>query len=68
MQRDMVQFRPKLAAILLLSELNMKKRCVVVENGVEENVGSPSYVVIGENPAELVAAQTSGNIPRTVVV
>ena len=26
MQRDMVQFRPKLAAILLLSELNMKKR------------------------------------------
>jgi len=46
-QDDMTEFRPKLAAILLLSEANIRKGCPYLAIDV---VGSPNDVVEIENP------------------
>ncbi|XP_062232997.1 uncharacterized protein LOC133930374 [Phragmites australis] len=51
-QDDMIQFRTKLAAILLSSELNKRKGHPSVEENDEES-GSPDDVVMLKNPPNL---------------
>ncbi|XP_062224544.1 ubiquitin-like-specific protease ESD4 [Phragmites australis] len=51
-QDDMIQFRTKLAAILLSSELNKRKGHPLVEENDEES-GSPDDVVMLESPPNL---------------
>ncbi|ONM23163.1 hypothetical protein ZEAMMB73_Zm00001d006239 [Zea mays] len=51
-QDDMSHFRKKMAAILLSSELNKRRRCLLYKNDKEVDSGSPSDVEILENPTD----------------
>ncbi|AQK59154.1 hypothetical protein ZEAMMB73_Zm00001d053277 [Zea mays] len=49
---DMSHFRKKMAAILLSSELNKRRGCLLYKNDKEVDSGSPSDVEILENPTD----------------
>ncbi|KAL6905329.1 hypothetical protein ACP4OV_002930 [Aristida adscensionis] len=54
-QDDMTQFRTKLAAILLASELNANKGCPTLENE-DDDSGNPCDVQLLEGPTNLHSA------------
>ncbi|PWZ14870.1 Vacuolar protein sorting-associated protein 36 [Zea mays] len=51
-QDDMSHFRKKMAAILLSSDLNKRRGCLLYKNEKEVDSGSPSDVEILENPTD----------------
>ncbi|ONM55010.1 hypothetical protein ZEAMMB73_Zm00001d020494 [Zea mays] len=51
-QDDMSHFRKKMAAILLSSDLNKRRGCLLYKNEKEIDSGSPSDVEILENPTD----------------
>ncbi|ONL98069.1 hypothetical protein ZEAMMB73_Zm00001d029148 [Zea mays] len=51
-QDDMSHFRKKMAAILLSSDLNKRRGCMLYKNEKEVDSGSPSDVEILENPTD----------------
>ncbi|ONM60906.1 hypothetical protein ZEAMMB73_Zm00001d022522 [Zea mays] len=51
-QDDMSHFREKMAAILLSSDLNKRRGCLLYKNEKEVDSGSPSDVEILENPTD----------------
>ncbi|PWZ57978.1 putative ubiquitin-like-specific protease 1B [Zea mays] len=51
-QDDMSHFRKKMAAILLSSDLNKRRGCLLYKNEKEDDSGSPSDVEILENPTD----------------
>ncbi|PWZ25391.1 Glycine--tRNA ligase, mitochondrial 1 [Zea mays] len=51
-QDDMSHFRKKMAAILLSSDLNKRRGCLLYKNDKEVDSGSPSDVEILENPTD----------------
>ncbi|KAL5647573.1 hypothetical protein ACJX0J_041928, partial [Zea mays] len=51
-QDDMSHFRKKMAAILLSSDLNKRRGCLLYKNEKEVDSGSPSDVEILENPID----------------
>ncbi|KAL6883287.1 hypothetical protein ACP4OV_010701 [Aristida adscensionis] len=52
-QDDMTQFRTKLTAILLASELNNNKGCPTLENDDDNDSGNPCDVQLLEGPTNL---------------
>ena len=48
----MSHFRKKMAAILLSSDLNKRRGCLLYKNEKEVDSGSPSDVEILENPTD----------------